>query len=258
MNNRFSRPFLITLLLGAAAIFIPLILYFNWLHPLNSQLEDQQGLVENEQALVSALLENQLENPGEEVLTDSASLQKQIPVKPLTEQLLLDLEKAELLSNSFIESIAITETELSAAALQPAADPQMENPLDEPEEEATAVSAESSEEMALITEGLHKVSVSLTVQSPTYFELQRFLTVVEELPRIMEVEQIGFTDTGEVISLNDSAVDLSFSITIAAYYHPGLDELIEDLPSIDSPAPANKKTPLSTFPGEQEEEDESI
>ncbi|MDG5470955.1 hypothetical protein P6709_04285 [Jeotgalibacillus sp. ET6] len=258
MNNQFSRPFLITLLLGAAAFFIPLFLYLNWLHPVNSEINEQKMLVENEEALVSALLDTQIESPAEEILTDSASLQTQIPVKPLTEQLILDLEKAELLSNSFIESIAITETEISPTSLQPESEPQMENPLDEPEEEAAAVPAVSPEELALIPEGLHKVMVSLTVQSPTYFELQRFLTVIEELPRIMEVEQIGFNDTGEVISLNDSAETLSFSLTIGAYYYPALNELIEDLPSIDSPAPAQKKTPLSTFPEEQEEEDESL
>ncbi|BDG36959.1 hypothetical protein [Saccharococcus caldoxylosilyticus] len=43
------------------------------------------------------------------------ALQKKIPVKPLTEQLLLDLEKAEVVSDSMITSISVSEGENAAA-----------------------------------------------------------------------------------------------------------------------------------------------
>jgi len=264
MNNlSFDRSTLLTIALGLATICIPVFLYFYLIYPLNAQIDLQQQQLENEQQLVSVLLTQ----PGDrvdETLRSSAELQKQIPVKPLIEQLILDMEKAELLSNSFIESIAITETEVLATSLQPEQTGEMINPIETPSEGNAAAPDEAEPDVAvvdpiqpnLVPEGLFKVSMSLAVQSSSYFELQQFLTVIEDLPRIIEVEQIGFTDGGEVTSLNDSREALTYSVTVAAYYYPALDELISELPIIDAPPPADKSNPLTQFPGETEDEED--
>ncbi|MEB4616714.1 hypothetical protein, partial [Leucobacter sp. M11] len=69
--------------------------------------KDELGIQVKLQEAVEAKVDSIQENET----PDSASLQKKIPVEPLTERIILDLEKAELLSGSTIQSINFEKTD---------------------------------------------------------------------------------------------------------------------------------------------------
>ncbi|MCM2531505.1 hypothetical protein NDK43_02690 [Neobacillus pocheonensis] len=61
------------------------------------------------------------------------------------------------------------------------------------------------------------------------------------------VENISYSGGQEITSLAQNRQPLSYSLTISTFYMPGLADLQAELPKIDTPAPANKENPLSTF-----------
>jgi type IV pilus assembly protein PilO len=79
--------------------------------------------------------------------------------------------------------------------------------------------------------------------------LEKFISTLESLNRIVVVESINYSGGQEITSLEkEPAADkLSYSLSVSAYYLPTLNDLIADLPKIDAPGPANKKNPLSAF-----------
>ncbi|KIL53334.1 hypothetical protein KP77_03100 [Jeotgalibacillus alimentarius] len=264
MNNRLNRTSIVTIALGVAAVMLPVLLYFSLIYPLNAEVELKAQQLETEEQLIEAMLLSRNDQPDVSLET-SAELQKQIPVKPLVDQLILELEKAELVSGSMIGSVAITEAEVTSLNEVEEAPDQMENPLDTPSEDDAAVNA-GTEEVVVETDpapadiqapsGLYKVLMNLSVTSDSYFEMQQFLDVLEESNRIMEVEQISFSDDSEQISVNDLSEPLIYTLSVAAFYYPELEELISELPLISAPPPADKNNPLSQFPdldGEDEE-----
>lgn len=111
------------------------------------------------------------------------------------------------------------------------------------------VAAEQEAQAANTITGLKKLTISLSVESPTYEDLEKFISTLESLNRIVVVESINYSGGKEITSLDIEPADkkLSYSLSVSAYYLPTLNDLIAELPKIDAPAPANKKNPLSTF-----------
>lgn len=264
MNNRLNRTSILTMTFGAAAILVPVILYFSLIYPLNAEINLTEQQLQSEEQLIDALLSNKHSETSVS-LESSAELQKQIPVKPLVDQLILEVEKAELVSGSLVASVAITEAEITSLTEVEESPEQMENPL-ESGADGNAANETSAEKVEVVTEpvpadiqaptGLYKVLMNLSVTSDSYFELQQFLSVLEDSKRIMEIEQISFTDDSEKISVNDISEPLVYTLGVAAYYYPELEELIGELPLIVAPPPADKSNPLPQFPDLESGDDE--
>ncbi|MFB1080529.1 hypothetical protein [Jeotgalibacillus sp. JSM ZJ347] len=264
MNSGINKSSLITIVLAVLAVMLPVALYFMLIYPLNAEVELKTQQLETEEQLIDALLLNS-ENVTAVTLESSAELQKQVPVKPLVDQLILELEKAELVSRSLISSINITESEVTSLNEVEEAPEQMGNPLETPAEGNAALN-EDTEEVVVETEpvpldiqapaGLYKVLMNLSVSSDSYFEMQQFLDVLEQSNRIMEVEQISFSDDGEQVSINDLSEPFVYTLSVAAFYYPELEELVSELPLINAPPPAEKNNPLSQFPDLNEDDEE--
>jgi type IV pilus assembly protein PilO len=94
---------------------------------------------------------------------------------------------------------------------------------------------------------LKKLTVSLSVESPSYEDLEKFIDTLESLNRIVVVESISYSGGQEITSLDQEDEPLSYSLTISAFYMPSLTDLAAELPKIDAPAPAGKDNPLSQF-----------
>ncbi|TXK89663.1 type 4a pilus biogenesis protein PilO, partial [Parageobacillus sp. SY1] len=204
--------------LGAAIIG----LYFYLLYPRYQQIEELNNTVASEKKILAATraeIAKQKSGLPESVV----ELQKKIPVKPLTEQLLLDLEKAEVVSDSTISSMAFNEEENETA---------------EPQEKTKQSSSAPPD-------GLKKVTVQLTVQSPSYYQLERFLQTLENLNRIVSVESLSFTGNPELTSVATEVNPLTYSVTVSAFYYPKLAKLQNMLPQIDVPPPSKKRNPLT-------------
>src|SRR4051812_36161890 len=108
MKLRFSKRHsiiigIVTLLLG----FLIVYAQFFKLSPLKSDLDTKQQTLESEQKLLEIVSQKKAADT-KKTAENTRELQKKLPVKPLQEQIILDLEKAENLSNSKISSMSFS------------------------------------------------------------------------------------------------------------------------------------------------------
>jgi type IV pilus assembly protein PilO len=248
------------ILLAGSLLLVLIIVYgqFLKLTPLKSDVSMKEQSLNTEQKLLEAVTQNKVDETTK-VVEDTRELQKKVPVKPLLEQFILDLEKAEIVSNSIITSMSFTkdadvilatETPAETAPADQAGTTGQETatpPAQTGEATQGAAAANGQPAAAPVSNGLKKLSVSLSVESPTYEDLEKFIKTLESLERIVVVESISYTGGEEITTLETELAPLTYSISVSAYYLPTLDDLIAELPKIDAPAPANKKNPLSSF-----------
>ena len=87
----------------------------------------------------------------------------------------------------------------------------------------------------------------MSVESPSYMELEKFITFLEQSERIVVVEAIDFSANDEIISTEQTDQLLTYQIKLSAFYMPTLSDLIDELPKLETPEPADKKNPFSSF-----------
>ncbi|WHY76347.1 pilus assembly protein PilO [Neobacillus sp. WH10] len=258
MKLRFSKRD--KLILGAGALLLVLLIVyaqFFSLSPLKSDLGMKKQTLTTLQKLLDVVSQNKAEDT-QKTAEDTRELQKVLPVKPLQEQLLLDLEKAETLSNSKISSIGFSKEDANTAAEQTNAENTNGQQTAGSQDAAnkTAANQGTTNQDASADKkpdpsqpaALKKLTVSLSVESPTYKDFEKFIETLESLKRIVVVESISYTGGQEITSLEQEVKPISYSLTISAFYMPNLADLAADLPKIDAPAPAGKDNPLSEFP----------
>ena len=87
--------------------------YYLMLSPKKAQVAMKETQLKSQEQILSVLQTQ--DTPSSSVTTESAAnLQKQVPVKPQTEQLLLDIEKAEVTSGSFVTDMQFNDGEAKA------------------------------------------------------------------------------------------------------------------------------------------------
>jgi type IV pilus assembly protein PilO len=253
MKLRFSkRDSIIIGIVTLLVVFLIVYAQFFKLSPLKSDLDIKQQSLKSEQKLLEIVSQKKAEDT-KATAENTRELQKKLPVKPLQEQLILDLEKAENLSNSKISSMSFSKgADVNTAADQTNAE--NANAQQTTENQASASQATTTQDPAAQqaatpqTTGLKKLTVSLSVESPSYEELEKFIDTLESLERIVVVESISYAGGQEITTLAQEDPPLTYSLTISAFYMPSLDDLAAELPKIDAPAPAGKDNPLSQFP----------
>ncbi len=242
MSSRLSQK---QKVLAAVAIIVAIFIlagcYLLVLQPKQAELERKEAELKTEEALL-AQVQSQLQQKSTKMYESTVALQKQIPVKPLLERFVLDIEKAEVLSGSIVERINIGGSDTIEA--EKGASEADSEPVTEEEEQATAV------ENISLPDGFQKVSINLHVKAPGYYELEEFINILERTDRIITVESVSFPGNNEIVSIHqaDDEEVLNLQMTVSAYYMPQLIELINQLPRIDAPEPGNKTNPLFTFP----------
>jgi type IV pilus assembly protein PilO len=247
MKLRFSKKQ--SLIIGVVTLLMVLFLVyaqFFQLSPLKSDLANKQQSLESEQKLLEIVSQKKAEDT-KKTTEDTRELQKKLPVNPLQEQLILDLEKAENLSKSKISSMSFSkDADVNTTADQATAENangQQATTNQTDTNQATASQQTASAQIA----GLKKLTVSLSVESPSYEDLEKFIDTLESLNRIVVVESISYSGGEEITSLDQEDEPLTYSLTISAFYMPSLTDLAAELPKIDAPAPAGKDNPLSQF-----------
>ena len=265
-----------TVILVLILYLVLLQLYF--LSPLKSDLQTKQQQLQSEQKLVETMQKKSGNNQTADANT--TELQKEIPVKPLQDQLILDLQQAEAVSNSLIKSMSFTEGgQAAAASTQSAATTASAQNQSNPgttsqtntststaanQQQNTQTASTANQQNTASTTSqqttqtantaqtagtptVSKLTVQLSIQSQKYVDLEKFINTLESLKRITVVEAINYTGNKEITSLNQDNKPLDYTLTISAYYLPGLTDLDKQLPKVDFPAPANKENPLSQF-----------
>lgn len=229
MTLQFSKKEKMIGAIGITVIVLLLIgLYFLYIQPMKTSLSNKQKELETEKQLLSAI-ENQLDGSASMAYDSTLSLQNRIPVKPLADQLMLDIEKAEVVSNSFVKNMEFADEDLKAS--------------ENSQEEAGSIKGETESKNAALPHGIKKLIVTLTVQSPAYIDMETFIDTLEQQKRIISVENIAFSGMEEMVSDNKN---ITYQIRLAAFYMPDLTNLAEDLPQAEIPEPSHKKDPFSS------------
>ncbi|WP_404355654.1 pilus assembly protein PilO [Cytobacillus firmus] len=232
--------------------------YYLFIKPVNDKMDRKQSELQMATQQLT-IIENNLQQMNEQTVLSTVELQKQVPVKRLLDQLLLDIEKSEIISDVNIIEMKMNGTESDEEidlSEEEENQPQEENSETETE---TEDSKENSGTDPLIEEklpnGIKKVSIVLNGQADTYFEMESFIKNLLDLKRILKVESLKYTGFDEIVSVMQEDQMVEFELAIAAYYYPELAELQKELPPLDTPRISNKRNPLSSFSEMEAEED---
>src|SRR5690606_2848773 len=109
MTLQLSRKQFTILLLSIAVILgIAYLAYFLFVSPVNQKISQLENSLKTEQRLLELVSQKQA---TDEPIVSSTEVQKKLPVIPLVEQIILDIERAETLSESKVTSMSYSESE---------------------------------------------------------------------------------------------------------------------------------------------------
>jgi len=237
--------------------------YFLLVKPVKLKISQLENSVNTEERLLELISDKRTNDTP---IISSTEIQKRIPVVPLVEQIVLDLERAETLSESRVISMSYSESEFTLMdEAQPIEDQEAANPenIEENDQVSTDNGSDKAEQTVEVEDvdpqlidGLKQISVTLQVQSPTYPDLEKFLSVIEHQTRITRVDSLSFSGTPELTSVDQIAQPLVYDVTISTFYMPKYTELVEEAPKLTVPPPSNKDNPLATGLEKNSEENE--
>ncbi|MGM9955537.1 MAG: hypothetical protein ACI35J_06700 [Peribacillus sp.] len=270
MKRGFNKKQLF-LLSGSFLILILLFifLYFYLLDPVKKELVAKTSELKNEEQILS-MVQMKVETGAGIDFESTTELQKRLPVQPLTDQFVLNMEKAEVVSNSFIIDMEFTDGETSE-----------ETVLDEATEEATSTddASGSSENRAQDSEttenenssgtanatattpkvennvqeapgtlpnSLKKISAKINVRSSSYEEMLEFIRTIQSTNRIVTIDSLTFKGAEEITKRDQNLEPLKYELIVTAYYYPSLTDLQDQTPIVATPKPSEKKNPFST------------
>ncbi|WP_312098090.1 hypothetical protein [Niallia sp.] len=224
-------------------------MYFFYLQPKLAENNKKKEQIETEQQLLS-VIETNIQEKKESGEKNTFELQKSIPIKPLTDQLLMDIEKAELISETTVQNMVFSNGEIDvdstddAGILQEQVD---ESTSLETDEETTAENTEETEIPAIeMPSGMKEMTATLEIEAQDYFALEKFISEIENNERIVLVRNINFSGDKEktTISIEEETDLVTFYVTFSVFYMPDLVDLQESLPKLDVPSPDNKINPF--------------
>lgn len=246
-------------LLTAVGLLLPilgLVLFYMFsVLPQKQEVERLEAQVSQNEDVIRVLEEK--ENNKQAESFDTNALQRMVPVKPLVDQFILDLNQAELVSRSKIQQLDFVDEVLNPAQYaeestsEETSEDGQENPPDVATEETSEDAPEAppneiGEAVAGLPEGIQSVNVSMAMASDNYPSLRTFLKSIEGLPRMAMVSGLSFTGKPEAVSLDEGeeTKELLYTADVSTFYIPSLTDLAEQTPSIDYPEPADKENPL--------------
>jgi len=232
MTFDFTRKHLAFSLLGILCIVgFACYCYFIVLQPLKTERENVESQLQLQQRLLTENQSVKVPNQNKGVKIGTALLQHELPVKPLEDQFLLNLEKAENLSDVLISSI-------SSASMGD------ENAQTNVIQENTVSNQSKQSEInnPQTNKGVKDLSFSLQVKYMYFEQLHNFLQEIEKSPRIIQVESVNFTGKNAQSSLTSAPVQSEASIVIKTFYDPSLKGLSLQDPTIDLPKSCEKRT----------------
>ncbi len=257
MSLRMSKKEII-LLLSALFLIVSVFAggYYLYLKPKKQEISSKQLQLTTEEQLLATIQARLagVKTPSAETV---AELQKKVPVKQQLEQLIIELNKAEVLSNSLISSMNFSEADLIISPEEsPTEGEQATEEIPPDEADNTEDTGEPEEPVELeqqvqpipLPEGIKKLNINLEVTSPSFYDLMQFLETVESLSRLVVIESVAFSGNNEQTKIEQEKQDLTYTVTLAAFYMPELEDLQDQLPELEVPEPSNKTNPFASSP----------
>jgi type IV pilus assembly protein PilO len=248
VNLQLTRKHILIIFLSILVVgAITLSANFLYIVPVKNSVEQKMTELKlSKQELT--IIENKLKQTNDQTILSTMELQKQVPVKRLLDQLLLNIEKAEIISGTNIIEIKINGTEQDEEIDLTVETSDSSSRNQNGDEETKA------QEDVTLPNGIKKTSIILIGEAESYFDLEKFLYELQEMQRTVKIDQFSFTGIEEVYSVDQSTQLIDFEVAISAYYYPTLIDLQNELPPLDTPKDSNKKNPISEFPDLTESE----
>ncbi|MFS0689869.1 pilus assembly protein PilO [Sporosarcina sp. 179-K 8C2 HS] len=210
-------------LLVLAIVFLIVLATYSYLQiysPAKESNERATQTLANERDILFAL-QRQEAQQRPSGSSSSRPLQEKLPVKPLEDLILLQVQKAEVKSDTFVHEVNFS-----------LEDTMIENP---PEE----------------VENVQAVIAEVRLQADAYSQIDRFIEEIESMERIFVMDRIEFTAPEEVTTFEQENGLMELSIAFHAFFRPDLGSLEEEAPKVDAPVPAGKEdpTPINQIPG---------
>ncbi len=199
---------ILALFIGCATLFS---MYSFSYQPVFQAKTLKQEELNTENTLIS-VTEQKVKMIQTNTFESTTSLQMKVPVKPLTDQLVLDLDKAETISGSLIKEVAFTEGDITLVPKTTSLDAAITNPEAAAATSSTAPktadptsqNATSAKTPEVLPDGLKKISAAITISAQSYSEIESFINEIEALDRIVEVQEIAFDGPPEEMKLEDT------------------------------------------------------
>ncbi|MYL50196.1 hypothetical protein GLV98_11920 [Halobacillus litoralis] len=209
------------------------------LAPYKEEVVEKEAALTQEQKILSAIENNQEGNEREQILT-SRTIQQQLPVIPLMDQLLIGLDRAENASTSLINSMAISDSESSIPMIEPENEREANGVNNDEEEnvDKDVVEAPVEDEAVELIEGLHTLQLTVDVTSENYDEMISFMKEIQSLSRVIQIESIQF-------DAPESENELGYSIVLNSYYQPIYENLANEAPQYHYGGSPNKVDPFA-------------
>ncbi|RFB17684.1 hypothetical protein DZB84_07475 [Bacillus sp. HNG] len=251
MTLHFSRKQITYLVL--AIVFLVGVFYLTYLllvKPVKLKVSQLENSLKTEQRLLEVISDKR---PNGIPVISSTEIQKRIPVVPLVEQIVMDVQRAETLSESRVLNMSYSQSEFTLIdETQPEGQQEATNTDNSTETNQETIDNGTDKQIEeaeiidpVLIDGLNQITVTIHVQSPNYEELENFLSALEHQTRITRVNSLSFTGTPELVSVSQVAEQLVYDVTISTFYMPKYTELAEEAPKLTVPPPSNKKNPLA-------------
>lgn len=240
MNFHISRNQLTIFLLSLLIIIGSyLAVYVVWMKPAELKVTQTEQQLKTEQLLLTKVTQT-----GQ---TDQAStgtsdiILKQLPVKPLVDQYMLELTKAEGISGVTIRNITLQETTQTTAAANSTGTTGTTTGTTSSATQSTTKQTTTSTATQAASAPV-PITLNIDVQYNVYEQLHSFIKELEGMERITYVQGIAFQGRDEITQPNTKVTPYHCILQIAVYYMPSMKDLEQGTPSIQLPPLCKNRT----------------
>ncbi|MDR7001482.1 pilus assembly protein PilO [Neobacillus niacini] len=247
MNLEFTKKHVFVLVLSFfMLVLLSLGAYYLYVLPVNTDLIQKKSELKMSNQQIT-IVQNKLAQTSNQTVFSTMELQRKVPVKRLLDQVLLDIQKAEIVSGTNIVETKLDGTEKDEELINETTGKLNQNQNQNQTTNNSNQQQTASQQNDSLPNGIKKTSIVLSGEANNYFEMEKFLKELETLDRIIKIDQFKFTGKEEIYSVDQSDKPIEFEVTFSVYYYPSLVDLQKEIPPLDTPKISNKNNPISEF-----------
>ncbi|CAM5182852.1 Type IV pilus assembly protein PilO OS=Ureibacillus acetophenoni OX=614649 GN=SAMN05877842_10471 PE=4 SV=1 [Ureibacillus acetophenoni] len=239
MNLSSNKNTQVILLVALVAVLIFAVYYYLVL-PKQSEVDALNRKIQDLNTEISTIQSSitQLETNKGTSTANLFALRQKVPPTSDVDELLLNIEEIEYVSDSLVLSISINDSGSSAADAgigitspeDPTADPNAVNSTDTQNAGTETTEGETVNETPPLVSPiatslppeLKLLSFSIEVESPDYNRLLKFIDELEKLDRIMHIDSISYSLPGEEIEFaEEETQSVTASLQVTTFYYEG-------------------------------------
>ena len=254
MKLNVNKPIILFTFSIILILLVGVFSYYLYLMPLSNELDSKKNELQMTEQQVN-ILETKLKTTQTETKTNTMELQKKVPVKRLLEQALLQIEKAEIISDTNIIEMNINGTDSGEEVTNDELTTADQAIDDANKKEESNSNKEKNEQEVILPNGIHQTIIQIIGEASTYFELETFIDKLQSSERIMTIDTLNITGPTEIMSVEDSDQVIEFELAVSIYYYPTLDDLLVDVPPLETPKVSERMNPFDAGTLEKKEEE---